>query len=210
MPCTITDNLQFYTNANVAVPLAGQIVLAVPSSNTTFELVGGSYRFLSINPAITTAPYFYGRTSTTDSSGTFTFVLPYASESHPSSPAQEWNIVLPDGRIVTGQVPAVAGPLLIDDLVTTYGWVWTSDAVIVNPGNGVFAKGSAPFSAQDNIVINFTTPFTTATYEITLTPSLDSVTDSIPTVAYSSKSMNGFTINTSGEFTGFVDWVAQA
>lgn len=208
MPCTITDKLQYYSAANVPGGLSGLTMLAVPASNTVFELVGGAYRLLSKGP-VTPDSYSYGRSTLTASDGTFTFVLPYSTETHPLSPPLIWNLVFPDGRILSGVVPAVAGPLLLDDLVITYGWIWTAAATYVSPGNGVFAKGSAPFSAQESIVINFTTPFTSSTYEITLTPSIDSVTSAIPVTGYSNKTMNGFTINTSGSFTGSVDWVAQ-
>lgn len=210
MPCTITDYIQSYSNMNTASGLAGLQLVAVPSSNTLFELIGGNYRFFSKNPNIATDAYSYGRTTATAGDGSFTFVLPYSTETHPLSPPAVWNIVLPDGRIFSGIVPAVAGPLSFDTLAGTYGWIWTAAATYISPGNGVFAKGSAPFSAQDNIVINFSTPFSSSTYEITLTPSLDLGSLSIPAVAYSNKTMNGFTINTSGSYTGSVDWVAQS
>jgi len=209
MPCTITDKLQYYTSSNTAAGLSGLTMLAVPSSNTIFELIGGSYRLFS-KGIITTDAYSYGRTTLTDGTGTFTFVLPYSTETHPLSPPLIWNLIFPDGRILSGVVPAVAGPLLLDDLVTTYSWVWTAAATYLSPGNGVFAKGSAPFSAQESLVINFTTPFTSSTYEITLTPSIDTVTSAIPVTGYSNKTMNGFTINTSGTYSGAIDWVAQA
>jgi hypothetical protein len=72
------------------------------------------------------------------------------------------------------------------------------------------ARGTVTFTASDaeNVVfVGFA--FASANYIITLTPSVDTDTGDPPAVAWSSKTTTGFTINTSGTFTGSVDWRAE-
>lgn len=209
MPCLIEDYLYYYSNALSAVALANQLVLAVPAAVYYRLSISGTYRILGQNPNITTAAYKFGIVAMTDAAGQYSITLPYgASETKPTTPSPKWSLVFPDGRIITGVVPADAGPLTIDALMSTYSWV-DSNAVFVEPVTaGRLARGSASFSAARTATIVFTSSFAASTYTIKLTPSLDSVTNQVPEVGYSSKSTTGFVINVSDAFSGTVDWEA--
>lgn len=209
MPCVITDKLQYYASDLTPQPLANQQVLAVPGGDFYRVKVSSVYRLLALNPDITSAPYKFGISALTDSNGEFSITLPYASaETHPTLPTPQWSLVLPDGRIVTGSVPSDPGPFVIDTLIVTYGWV-VSDAIYVAPTTaGRLARGTVTFSGATTATVLFAPAFAASTYQIKLTPSLDSVTSQVPEVAWSSKATSGFVINVSDSFTGSVDWEA--
>jgi uncharacterized membrane protein YeiH len=186
-------------------------VLAVPAADFYRLSISGSYRILNVNPNITTSASKFGIVAVTDAAGLFSITLPYgASETHPTSPAPQWSIALPDGRVITGVVPSVAGPLTLDDLIQTYDWVLNTSIYVAPVTPGTLARGTVTFTASDaeNVVfVGFA--FASANYIITLTPSVDTDTGDPPAVAWSSKTTTGFTINTSGTFTGSVDWRAE-
>lgn len=209
MPCTITDYLSYYDSSLGPQALPNQQVLAVPGADFYRVKISAAYRLLSLNPDITSAAYKFGIVATTDSNGMFSFSLPYATtETHPTVPSPQWSLVLPEGRLFSGVVPAVAGPLTVDTLITTYGWV-EADSVYVAPVTaGRLARGTAVFSGGTVATVLLVPAFAASTYQIKLAPSLDSVTNQIPAVAWSEKSTSGFKINVSGQFTGSVDWEA--
>lgn len=209
MPCNITDKLTYYAPDLTPQPLANQQVLAVPGGDFYRIKVSGVYRMLSLNPDITSSGFKFGISTLTDSNGEFSLSLPYAAtETHPTQPTPQWSLVLPDGRIISGVVPSDTGPLVIDTLITTYGWV-VNDAVYVAPVTaGRLARGTASFSGAKTATVLLEPPFAASSYQIKLTPSLDSVTGQVAEVAWSSKSTSGFTINVSDSFSGSVDWEA--
>jgi hypothetical protein len=211
MPCLIEDKLYAYGNDLTPQPLGNQQIFAVPTANTVRILVAGKYRILSVNPNITTAAFNEGIVATTDASGQFSFSIPYgATETKPINPDATWSLVFPDGKVLTGEVPTVAGPLLIDDLITTYNWAWTQGVVYTPPASGVEARGSAVFTAMTSVSVVFLIPMVSAAYEITLGISEDSTSPGFaPNYFWSNKTTTGFTINTSVTFTGFVDWNAK-
>jgi len=210
MSCTITDNLYYYSSALAGQALTNRQVIAVPSADFYRISIGGNYRTLGVNPNITTAAYKLGIVATTDSAGQFTLVLPYgATESLPASPVMKWTIVLPDGRQIYGTVPSVAGPLTLNDLLTTHGWAFTTSTYVAPVTPGTLARGTATFTAASTFDVVFAgAPFASAAYGIRLTPSIDTNTSEPPAVGWSSKTTTGFTINVSGVFTGSVDWEA--
>lgn len=110
MPCTITDKVVTFANSNVPVPIVGVTVAAQPAAE----------------PIFTSAPPFRPvfnphRKDITDSTGLWSFILPWPSESDPD--VTQWQIQLPDFSVWQGTVPQdVPGPVSIHDLHVTYGW----------------------------------------------------------------------------------------
>jgi hypothetical protein len=211
MSCQIQDYLYAYKNDLTPIPLPGQQVFAVPSSNQLRIQVAGNFRILSDNPGIVSPLYQKGIVAPTDINGQFTVTLPYgATETHPNNPNGQWSLVFPDGRILSGVVPSVAGPLTLDALITSYSWVWTTAAIYTPPASGVEARGTAIFSSSQTATILFLVPMVLSTYQISLSISEDSGSPgSAPNVFWSGKTTSGFTINTGTLFTGSVDWIAS-
>ena len=209
MACQIQDTFQYYNNALTGVPLQNQQILAVPAANFYRISITSAYRMIAQNPAITTAAYKYGIVATTSSSGVWSITLPYgASETLPATPDPTWMIIFPDGRIIQGVVPSVAGPITVNALLQTYAWTQI-DAVYTQPLTpGALAEGVATITADTTAAIVFATAFA-STPRIQLTASLDTVTSAAVTANYSSLSNTGFTINMGGTFTGTVCWSAR-
>lgn len=108
MPCVIVDLVTDLTNANVAVPIQGATVVAKPTALPIFE--GTTLREIN-NPE---------RLSVTDSSGQWTFTLPWPSEQDPAS--TEWQLIMPNLSIWQGPIPeGNAGPLTLNEL-KDLGW----------------------------------------------------------------------------------------
>lgn len=209
MPCLITDNYQYYDNLLTPVPLPSQTILAIPSADYMRIPISAVPRLLGVNPDITALALRYGIVAITDGTGEFNFTLPYAADTLPASPVPEWTLLFPDGRMFTGAVPSVAGPLTVNDLIESHGWV-PSNSVYVSPVTpGQLARGSAPISAGTTATVTFVSPFASNAYVITLTCSIDSVTGDTMTANYDNKTTTGFDIITAGEFTGTVDWEAR-
>ena len=204
MACQIQDYLSSYQNDLTPISLSGQQVYAVPSSDQLRILVSGSYRILSDNPNITNPLYKKGIVATTNIMGQFSLILPYgATETKPINPDGKWSLVFPDGRILSGEVPTVAGPLTLDTLISMYGWVWTTAAVYTPPASGVEARGTAVFTASQMANIVFLVPMVSSAYQIELSISEDTLfPGTAPSVFWSSKTTTGFTINTATPFTG--------
>lgn len=210
MSCAITDYLYFF-DANLAPQaLANQQIWAIPGADYYRIKVGGAFRIVNVNPEQVSPPLRYGVVTTTDAAGLFSLTLPYgdSSETHPASPEPKWSLLLPDGRVLTGIVPAVAGPLTLDDLLSTYGWVISSAVYVAQNAQGALARGTAMFTASSSATVLFTFPFAAATYVVKLTPSLDTNTNDLPVVGYTNKTTTGFEIKLSDAFTGTVDWEA--
>lgn len=206
--CTITDKYGYFAADGTFTGVQNVAVYAVPDASWRTVDVSGTYRTLGVNPNITTAAYQRGRVTTTDSSGQYSFALPYPAAEHPASPAATWTIVLPSGDMWSGAVPAVAGPLTLDDLRTTHSWVQVNAVYVAPVTPGTLARGTATFSSATSATVVFGTAFALNTYQIQLTPSVDSSTGNVPAVAWGSKTTTGFTITTSGAFSGSVDWEA--
>lgn len=205
----MTDILGYRSSAGALVPLTSQTIIAIPAAQTERVSYSGTYRpLVGVNPNITTAAYRYSVYAITDGSGEYTFVLPYgASETKPTT-NNAWSIVFPDGSIVYGVVPSVAGPLTIDDLISTYSWVWASSTYVAPVTPGTLVRGTASFVAASSASVLFSTAFASSAYVIKLTPSVDSVTGNIPAVGYDNQTTTGFDIVTSGVFTGTVSYEA--
>jgi hypothetical protein len=82
-------------------------------------------------------------------------------------------------------------------------------AQLASGGGGGGQRGTAVFVAASVVSIVLATPIPGA-YVITLTPSLDSGSGAMPSVAYNNKSGTGFDIDVGTSFTGTVDWSATA
>jgi len=144
----------------------------------------------------------------TDASGVWEFDLPYPAASHPASPATTWSIQLPSGDIWSGQVPAVAGPVDIDTLRTTYGWTQVNQTYVAPVTPGTLVRGIATFTAASTASILFSVPFASSAYVISLTPEADTTTGNIPAAAYANKTTTGFDIVLSGVYDGEVAYEA--
>lgn len=209
MPCVITDLYQYYDNTLTPVPLPSQTILAIPSADYMRIPVSAVPRILGVNPDITNTALRFGIVATTDNTGEFSFTLPYAADTLPDSPLQKWTILFPDGRMVSGAVPSVAGPLTINDLIASYDWAWSASVHVAPVTQGQLARGSATITADTTASVVFVAPFASTSYVIKLTCSVDSVTGDTMTANYSNKTTTGFDIKTAGEFTGTVDWEAS-
>lgn len=212
MPAELSDTYSFRAPDGSIVGLENQQIVAVPSSPTLTTDVGGTWYPLNArNPNLSgSAAYKYGVLATTDSLGVWSITLPYgATETHPATPAARWSLVFPDGSVLTGVVPSVAGPLSVDDLVETYEWTWASQVYVAPVTEGTYAKGTVSFSASSTASVVFLTPFAANTYQIELTPSVDSGDGTLPRVGWNNKTTTGFDVATDGSFTGQVDWSAQ-
>lgn len=207
--CSIQDKWGYWTGAGVFTGVPSLKIFAIPDLNTRRYSVSGTYRNLGTgNPGITSDAFKYGRTSSTGSVGDYTLALPQGGSSKPTTPEPKWSIVLPDGKVLTGVVPDVAGPLTLDDLETTYSWTWATSVYVAPAVPGQLARGRKTLTATDTSIVVYDSPFA-ADPKITLTPSVDSVTGDVPTFGYTSNSLTGFTIKMGGVFTGTVDWEAK-
>jgi hypothetical protein len=212
MPCTVTDKIGYRSSAGVHTTIANLQVYAVPSSTAqTFDYAGTWRPNAARNPMIVGAPSLdHGEVATTDATGTFTLVMPYATETHPLSPEAQWTIMFPDGQMVVGVVPAVAGPLTIDDLIQTYGWRWVSSVYIAPVTPGSLARGIATFSGASNRVsIVFVPAFVSAPTAITIASSVDSGTGEPMLVSYDNMTASGFDlVAKDATYAGSVSWSA--
>lgn len=215
MPCTITDVLGYRSAAGTLVGLASQTISAIPSSPLlTFDYAGDFRPANGINPNATPGgpPTQYGVFTQTDGTGEWTLVLPYAAtETKPASPLAKWSIVFPDGNALVGVVPSAAGPLSVDDLIASHGWTWANNVYVAPVTAGTFAKGTAPFSGGSaTATILFAAPFAANSFQVQLTPSVDTNDGSIPGAGWATKTTSGFVITLdTADFVGSVDWSAQ-
>ncbi len=211
MPCTITDYLSYYSSSLTAQGLQNQQVIAVPGSNGYRIKVSSAFRLLAQNPAVASMALKLGLVATTDSTGLWSLTLPYgdSTETHPATPSPQWSIVLPDGRVFTGVVPSVAGPLALDDLIGSNGWVLNTQVYVAAVTPGTLARGIATITGTDSATVNFASNFASSAYILKLTASLDSVTGAAVVPNYTNKSASGFTISMGGTYTGTVDWEAS-
>lgn len=215
MPCVITDILGYRAPDGTLVPLPNQLIYAAPGSPTYRVDYAGDYHALNaVNPNITGAgpAVRYGVVVQTDSSGQWSFTLPYGDgETHPADPPAKWSLLFPDGSVLTGVVPADPGPFSVDDLIETHGWTWASQVYVAPVTAGVFAKGTAVFSGGSaTATIVFLSPFVLNTYQLTLAPSTDTVDGTIPRVAWANKTTTGFDVVVdSSDYVGSVDFEAQ-
>lgn len=181
MPCTITDKVGYRTSAGALVGLASLQVYAIPSSTAQTYSYSGTWRpNVGLTPNIVGNPGLsHGEVAITSSVGEFTLVLPYAStETHPTSPEAQWTLLFPDGQMLTGVVPAAAGPFGVDDLVETYGWRWSSSIYAAPVTPGAVARGSVSFNGSSNTAtVLFVPEMTASDYLITLASSVDTNTD---------------------------------
>jgi hypothetical protein len=214
MPCEIADVYGYRNATGTLVGIQAAEVYAVPSTPLLSVDYAGTWRPLNgLNPLISgSATFRYGVVSQTDATGAWSFTLPYgATETAPATPLARWTLVFPDGNALFGVVPSVAGPLGVYDLITSHGWVWANNVYVAPVTAGTFAKGTAVFvGGAATATIVFSSPFSANTYQVSLTPSVDSNDGSVPRPGWSSKTTTGFTINVDAtSFTGSVDWEAK-
>lgn len=214
MSCHITDIIGYRSNLGVLVGTANLNVIAVPdTSRSTYDYAGDWRPNVMFNPLIVGNPSLaHGQIATTDVNGEWTHVLPNASaETHPVSPEQKWSLLFPDGSVLTGEVPAVAGPLTVDDLVQTYGWAWASQQYVAPVTEGSLAGGIVSFTGASNTAsVVFTTPFATANYRIWRCSSVDANTGEPMDVSYTNKTTSGFDfVAKDAAYVGTVDWEAK-
>lgn len=213
MATTITDKVGYRSSAGALVGLASLQVYAIPSSTAQTYSYSGTWRpNVGPNPNIVGNPGLsHGEVAVTNSVGEFTLVLPDASaETHPVSPEAQWTLLFPDGQMLTGVVPAAAGPFGVDDLVQTYGWRWSSSiyAAPVTPGS--VARGVVSFSGSSNsATVLFVPAMAASDYLITLASSVDTNTDEPMEVSFKNVSTSGFDIIAKdAAYVGTVRWSA--
>ena len=212
MPCTVTDRIGYRSSAGAHTAQANLSVIAVPSSTAqTYDYTGTWRPNAANNPLIVGSPALnHGAIATTNANGEFTLVLPYATETHPLSPEAQWTILLPDGQMVKGVVPAAAGPLTVDDLIETYGWAWVNAVYVAPVTPGTLTRGIASFTgAGSTVSIVFAPAFVSAAYVINIASSIDTNTGQPMEVSYNNKSTSGFDlVAKDAAYVGTVDWSA--
>ena len=164
------------------------------------------------NPLIVGNPALdHGQIAITDGSGQFSLTLPYATETHPSSPEPYWTILFPDGQMVSGVVPSAAGPLLIDDLIESHGWAWSSSIYVVPVSPGAKARGVASFTGSSaRVSILFSPSFASAPAEITIASSIDANTGEPMSVSCDLVTTTGFDlVAKDAAYVGSVYWTAS-
>lgn len=214
MACTISDLYGYRDNTGVNVGLVSLPIVAVPSSSTLIFAYAGTWKPNNVNNPLILGneSLSHGVETVTGALGAWSIVLPYAAtETQPSSPLAKWSLLFPDGSILTGVVPSVAGPLTVYDLVNTHGWAWSSQVYVAPVTAGASAKGTASFTgASDTVSIVFATYFVSATYQIYLGASVDSVTGAPLSASYNNKTTSGFDIVVANATDqGLVDWKAE-
>lgn len=213
MPCIISDIYGYRNPAGSLVPLSGQIVTAIPDSPNRFADYAGDFRPLAgLNPTISGSVAFrYGMQTQTDLSGAWSFTLPDATETYPNDPPPKWTIALPDGSMLVGVVPTLAGPISTKELVESHGWGWVSQVYIAPITQGSYARGTAVFTGSGtDVQIIFLSNFPSSEFLVTHSPGIDTNTGLIPSVGHSNKSTSGFTLSVNDPgFVGQVDWEAK-
>lgn len=212
--CIITDRCVYWAPNGSIIAIENAPVYAIPDSTARRYDDGiGTYRTLGVNPEIITVGWERGRRALTDGTGTFSFSLPQSvGSTHPADPEAIWTIVLPSGDQWFGVVPAVAGPLTIDQLVETYGWTQTNTIYTQPTTQGAFTKGIVTFVNANTQTVLFLDEYDIDSYIIKLTPSINALTGNPLERApsYTNKSTTGFDIVLGEDFTGTIDWVADA
>lgn len=173
MALTITDILAGFSNQNVFSAATGNVV-ATPSRTPPFFYVGGVWY---------EAQYPYARTAAANPvTGSWTQILPWPSESDPSS--MTWSVTLPDNYVWSGTVPeGVSGPLTLKQLKDGYSWAISNadDTPItgVSSSSPSFVWGSAlspTASGTAYMVPGFGAPSSTELkFEMTHTGSLSNM-----------------------------------
>lgn len=214
MPCTIEDVYGYRNAVGDLVGTPGAEIFAIPGTPLLSVDYSGTWHLLNgLNPLISgNAALRYGMVTQTDAMGAWSLTLPYsAAETSPSTPSPKWTLLFPDSSQLFGVVPSVAGPIGPYDLITTYGWTWTNNIYVAPVTAGAYAKGTAVFAGgAATATILFASPFAANTYQVTLSPSIDSSDGSIPRPGWSNKTTTGFVINVDAtSFTGSVDWEAK-
>lgn len=212
MATEIADIYGYRVAGGTVTGVASQPILAVPESATmVFDYAGTWKPNTTLNPLINAdIALRRGVYVLTDPTGAWSVTLPEVAESQPSSPEPKWSLLFPDGQVLTGVVPAGPGPYTVHDLVLTYGWVWSSQVYVAPVVAGSFAQGQVSFagaSAASSVL--FASAFATPPL-VSLTPSIDSVDATLPSVAYANVTTTGFDIYVDpSTFTGTVDWQAR-
>lgn len=213
MACTISDKYGYRTANGTVTGVASHIVLAVPDRSTYIFDVGGTWTpNTTLNPNINgSLALRRGQTVTTDSAGDWSITLPYPAETEPATPDPKWSLLFSDGSVLTGVVPAVAGPVDVHTLVATYGWTWDASIYVAPVAGGVLAEGIATFSgAGATVSVLFATPFANNAYRITLGSSTDASTAEPMLVSYANKTTTGFDlVAKEATYVGTVDWSAR-
>lgn len=213
MACTISDKYGYRTASGTVTGVASHIVLAVPDRSTYIFDVGGTWTpNTALNPDINgSLALRRGQTVTTDSAGDWSITLPYPAETEPATPDPKWSLLFSDGSVLTGVVPAVAGPVDIHTLVATYGWTWDASIYVAPVTGGVLAEGIATFSgASSTVSVLFATAFATNAYRITLGSSIDTNTSEPMLVSYTNKTTTGFDLVAKDPtYVGTCDWSAR-
>lgn len=212
MATEIADIYGYRVAGGTVTGVASQPILAVPESATmVFDYAGTWKPNTTLNPLINAdIALRRGVYVLTDPTGAWSVTLPEVTESQPSTPEPKWSLLFPDGQVLTGVVPAGPGPYTVHDLVLTYAWVWASRVYVAPVVAGSFVQGQVSFAgASASASVLFASAFATPPL-ISLTPSIDSVDSTLPSVGYANVTTTGFDIYVDpSTFTGTVDWQAR-
>lgn len=212
MATEIADIYGYRVAGGAVTGVASQPILAVPESATmVFDYAGTWKPNTTLNPLINAdIALRRGVYVLTDPTGAWSVTLPEVAESQPSSPEPKWSLLFPDGQVLTGVVPSGPGPYTVHDLVLTYAWVWASRVYVAPVVAGSFAQGQVSFAGASALAsVLFASAFSTPPL-ISLTPSIDAVDSTLPSVGYANVTTTGFDIYVDpSTFTGTVDWQAR-
>lgn len=212
MPTQILGNLGSPQPDNTLLPLANAKLYLVPSDATQLRIQyggAGDFQLVTANTALPAA-YQYGFVTTTDSNGQYDFNIPLDTEIHTPDPANFlWNLVLPDGSVFAGPALATAGPLNIDDLLTSHGWTLKSSLQVRTSLLGQVAIQSVAFTGQTSATVSFTgPPMPDAGYAVVCEFTADSISGAIPTYEAASRTGAGFELRVSFAYTGTARFIA--
>ena len=211
MSTQITGLLGSPGPSGVLLPLGLATLYVSPSQSRELRIqYGGMGEFVVVaaNTSLP-APYQYGFATSTDSSGTYDFMLPEGTEIHtPNLASFRWNIILPDGSVYTGPALAGAGPYTLDDLVQSHGWALSSSLYVQTSVLGQVAQATVTVTGQQSVQVEFAQPMPDGAFQAICSPGKDSVTGDVPTYDVTNKTGMGFLVELSSPFTGTLDFIA--
>lgn len=177
--------------AGAAVPVAGRTLYAQPRHPEALFMDGTAWAPAYVNEAITVPGFSRAIKCQTGITGQFSFKLPQASETLPTT-SNAWLITDPvSGLTFSGDVTdALPSPIDVRVLVQTYGWV-VVPTIQVSLGAANLRTDVISFDQSTGLqrVIDLVPPMPNASYS----PSVSGATDDLSDLNYSAFVVPGWT-----------------
>lgn len=194
MPCTVTGYLRALLPTAVPVPQVNKPVYAQPSRFAIFVNNGASWVAWTKNvtPPNTDSHYPDAIQCLTNSTGLYSFVLPY-TDTEILSPGGtiEWQIHDPlTGQYYYGELPSsISSPVSIYELVASHGWGIGNGVIPTPSGNVVSGTLTFNSSSGQEQTVALSPPMPSASY----TPSASPAWDDLGTTLYAAGVKAGWT-----------------